>query len=234
MRHGLLRRRKLSVGRGQQIPSDLFITEIFHSIQGESTWAGYPCSFIRLAGCNLRCTWCDTQYSFTPGERWLLDDVLSEIARADLPTVEVTGGEPLLQEGVYALLDAMLAQGRRVLLETNGTISIVRVPEAVHKIVDMKPPGSGEADKNDYANLSLVGRRDEIKLVIIDRADYEWSRELVRKHELVGRVKAVTFAPVHGELKPTVLAEWMREDGLDARLGVQLHKLLWPRVDRGR
>lgn len=141
----------------------LNVSEVFHSIQGEGTWSGTPCSFIRLTGCHLRCVWCDTTYSFTGGERLSIDDVVAEVVKAGLPIVEVTGGEPLLQASVYPLLDRLLARGKPVLLETSGAVSIADVPTEVHRIVDMKPPGSGEVERNDYSNLELLTERDELK-----------------------------------------------------------------------
>jgi 7-carboxy-7-deazaguanine synthase len=211
----------------------LTITEIFHSIQGESTWAGVPCSFVRLARCHLRCVWCDTAYSFYGGTAMTLDEVVAEVAAADLPLVEVTGGEPLLQPAVYPLMDRLLERGRPVLLETSGAVSIERVPEAVHRIVDMKPPGSGEERRNDYANLQRLTARDELKFVLLDRRDYDWSVALLQQSGAVKRVRAVTFSPVHGTLDPAQLAEWLVADRLNVRLGLQLHKLIWPGIDKG-
>jgi 7-carboxy-7-deazaguanine synthase len=212
----------------------LSITEIFHSIQGESTWTGIPCSFVRLAGCNLRCTWCDTTYSFTGGTQMTVAEIIADVARADLPIVEVTGGEPLLQKAVYPLLDALLAREKPVLLETSGALTIADVPEQVHRIVDMKAPGSGEEDKNHYPNLDLLTARDELKIVVLDRRDYEWSWELMSRYEVMDRVRAVTLQPVADRLDPAMLASWIIADHLPVRLGVQLHKVIWPDAEKGR
>ncbi len=211
----------------------LIITEIFHSIQGESTWAGVPCTFVRLARCHLRCTWCDTTYSFTGGDRMSLEAVLQEVESANLPIVEVTGGEPLLQPMVYPLMDALLERGRPVLLETSGAVVLDKVPEAVHKIMDLKPPGSGEVERNEYANIDLLKPHDEVKFVLADRADYEWSRDITLSNSLTQKVKAVTFSPVHGKLDPVDLSAWLIDDQLDVRLGMQLHKFIWPEATQG-
>src|SRR5215471_12125875 len=160
----------------------LTVNEIFHSIQGESTRAGVPCVFVRLTACDLRCSWCDTPYAFHEGRKMSVDDVMSAVAQYDCPTVEITGGEPLLQDEVYELMDALLGAGRRVLLETGGHRSIERVPRDVVKIVDVKCPGSGESDKNDWANLDRLAPHDEVKFVIQDRADYEFAKDVIARH----------------------------------------------------
>jgi 7-carboxy-7-deazaguanine synthase len=163
-----------------------------------------------------------------------IDAVVAEVAKADLPLVEVTGGEPLLQEAVYPLMEALLDRGHPVLLETSGAVSLVDVPAAVHKIVDMKAPGSGEVDKNHYPNLDMLTDRDELKIVVLDRADYDWALQLLADHPLVQeRVRAVTFSPVHGDLEAAQLSAWMIEDRLDIRVGLQLHKIIWPGVEKG-
>jgi 7-carboxy-7-deazaguanine synthase len=211
----------------------LLITEIFHSIQGESAFRGLPCTFIRLSRCNLRCTWCDTTYSFTGGDKMTIAEVVEEVEKANLPIVEITGGEPLLQPEVYPLMDALLERNRPVLLETSGSINIGRVPEAVHRIVDMKPPGSGEVTRNDYSNLALLTEKDELKFVIADRADYEWSLSLLNEKNLWKKVRSVVLSPVFGDMPPATLAAWMIEDRLQATIGLQLHKMIWPDIEQG-
>jgi len=211
----------------------LTVNEIFHSIQGESTRAGVPCVFVRLTACDLRCSWCDTPYAFHEGRKMSVDDVMSAVAQYDCPTVEITGGEPLLQDEVYELMDALLGAGRRVLLETGGHRSIERVPRDVVKIVDVKCPGSGESDKNDWANLDRLAPHDEVKFVIADRADYEFARQVVRDRDLASRAAAVLFSPVHGVLEPRALSEWVLADRLPVRLQLQLHKYIWSPTQRG-
>ncbi len=210
----------------------LLITEIFHSIQGESTWAGTPCSFVRLARCHLRCVWCDTTYSFHGGERMELDAIVAEVERADLPIVEVTGGEPLLQPNVYPLMERLLARGRPVLLETSGAVDIGKVPAGVHRIVDMKAPGSGEVARNEYGNLAQLRAGDELKIVLAGRGDYDWAVALLGEHGIDPAVP-VTFSPVHGDLDAAELWSWIVADRLRVRLGLQLHKVIWPAATMG-
>ena len=212
----------------------LTISEIFDSIQGESTWAGVPCTFIRLAGCHLRCKWCDTAYTFTGGDKLTQSQVLARVNDANRTIVEVTGGEPLLQTAVYPLLDALLVREHPVLLETSGSLDISKVPKEVHRIVDMKAPSSGVVDRNCYENLHLLDDRDEIKIVILDRVDYEWAKELVQSRLGQTRARAIVFSPVQGRLEPAKLSKWVLEDGLAVRLGLQLHKIIWPDVERGK
>jgi 7-carboxy-7-deazaguanine synthase len=209
------------------------INEIFYSIQGESTFAGRPCVFVRLTACDLRCSWCDTAYSFYEGAKRSLDDVLAEIERFDCPLVEVTGGEPLLQEEVYPLMERLLAGGRTVLLETGGHRSTARVPDRVITILDVKCPGSGESHRNDWTNLERLRPHDEVKFVIKDRADYEYARDVVWKHNLAARAAAVLFSPVHGVLEPKPLSEWVLADRLPVRLQLQVHKYIWDPNTRG-
>jgi 7-carboxy-7-deazaguanine synthase len=211
----------------------LTVNEIFHSIQGESTFAGRPCVFVRLTACDLRCTWCDTPYAFYEGRKLSLEDVLAEVDRFGCPLVEITGGEPLLQEDVYPLMDELLRKGRTVLLETGGHRPITRVPNAVVKIVDVKCPGSGESSSTDWANLDRLAPHDEVKFVIKDRADYEFALDAVRRHRIAGRCAAILFSPVHGVLDPRTLSEWMLADRAPARLQVQLHKVIWPADTKG-
>jgi 7-carboxy-7-deazaguanine synthase len=211
----------------------LTVNEIFYSIQGESTRAGRPCVFVRLTACDLRCSWCDTEYAFHEGRKMSIDEVMAEVDRHDCPLVEITGGEPLLQEDVYPLMDRLLARGRTVLLETGGHRPIARVPDGVHKIVDVKCPGSGESDKNEWDNLARLAPHDEVKFVIKDRADYEFACEVIARHDLPSRVGAIHMSPVHGVLHPRTLSEWMLADRLPARLQLQLHKYIWPPDTRG-
>jgi 7-carboxy-7-deazaguanine synthase len=211
----------------------LTINEIFYSIQGESTRAGRPCVFVRLSACDLRCSWCDTPYAFHEGTKRSVDEVVAEIERHGCPLVEITGGEPLLQDDVYPLMDRLLERGFTVMLETGGHRPITRVPHAVVKIVDVKCPGSGEADKNDWANLDRLSPHDELKFVVQDRTDYEFARELIGRHDLASRCAAILISPVHGVLDPGTLSEWMLADHLPARLQLQLHKYIWSPTTRG-
>ena len=211
----------------------LTVNEIFHSIQGESTRAGDRCVFVRLTACDLRCSWCDTPYAFHEGRKMSVDDVMSAVEAYGCPLVEITGGEPLLQEGVYDLMDRLLADGHTVLLETGGHRPIDRVPAQVVKIVDVKCPGSGEADKNHWANLERLAPHDEVKFVVLDRADYEFARDVVTRTQLPSRAAAILFSPVHGVLDPKTLSEWVIADRLPVRVQLQLHKLIWSPTTRG-
>jgi 7-carboxy-7-deazaguanine synthase len=211
----------------------LTINEIFYSIQGESTYAGRPCVFVRLTACDLRCTWCDTAYAFHEGRKRSLDEVLAEVEGYHCPLVEVTGGEPLLQEEVYPLMHGLLDRGRTVLLETGGHRSTERVPEQVITILDVKCPGSGEAHRNDWANLARLRPRDEVKFVIKDRVDYEYARDVIQRHDLEGRAAAILFSPVHGMLDPKRLSEWVLADRLPVRVQLQVHKYIWDPDTRG-
>ena len=211
----------------------LTINEIFYSIQGESTRAGRPCVFVRLTACDLRCSWCDTPYAFHEGRKRSLDDVIAEIDQYGCPLVEITGGEPLLQDDVYPLMDRLLAAGRTVMLETGGHRPIGAVPRDVVKIVDVKCPGSGEAARNDWSNLDALAPHDEVKFVIRDRADHDFAVDVVRRHDLASRCAAVLFSPVHGVLDPRTLSAWILADHVPARLQVQLHKYIWSPDARG-
>jgi 7-carboxy-7-deazaguanine synthase len=211
----------------------LTINEIFHSIQGESSHAGRPCVFVRLTACDLRCSWCDTAYAFHEGRKMSVDDVVAAVDAAGCDLVEITGGEPLLQEDVYPLMDRLLSAGRTVMLETGGHRPIDRVPGAVLKIVDVKCPGSGEAGKNDWDNLNRLAPHDEVKFVIKDRADYEFAKEVIARHDLASRDAAVLMSPVHGVLDPKTLSEWILGDRLAVRLQLQLHKYIWSPTTRG-
>jgi 7-carboxy-7-deazaguanine synthase len=211
----------------------LTVNEIFHSIQGESTYVGEPCVFVRLTACDLRCSWCDTPYAFYEGRKMSIEDVLADVERYQCATVEITGGEPLLQKDVYPLMERLLASGKRVLIETGGHRSVAHVPAGVVRIMDVKCPGSGEAEKMDWGNLQRLGARDQVKFVIKDRTDYEYARDIVRREELAGRVEAVLFSPVHGVLQPRALAEWILADRLPVRLQLQAHKFIWSPETRG-
>ncbi len=203
------------------------ITEIFLSIQGESTRAGLPCVFVRATGCHLRCVWCDTDYAFFGGRDMPIDDVVAEVERIGrgCRLVELTGGEPLLQEEIGALSQQLLDRGYTVLCETSGSLDIGVLPREVIKIMDLKCPGSGEADKNLWDNLEKLGPEDEIKFVIRDRADYDWAMSVIAERRLAGR--KLLFAPVWGEQELRTLAEWMLQDNAPARLQTQLHKHIW-------
>jgi len=211
----------------------LTVNEIFHSIQGESSRAGQLCVFVRLTACDLRCSWCDTPYAFHEGRKMTVDDVVAAVEAHGSRLVEITGGEPLLQEDVYPLMDRLLAGGYTVMLETGGHRPITRVPAAVLKIVDVKCPASGEAEKNDYANLDRLGPLDEVKFVVQDRGDYDFARDVIARHDLPARAAAVLMSPVHGVLDPKTLSEWMLADRLPARLQLQLHKYIWAPTTRG-
>jgi 7-carboxy-7-deazaguanine synthase len=211
----------------------LTINEIFYSVQGESSYAGRPCVFVRLTGCDLRCSWCDTPYAFHEGARRPLEDVLSEVDRFGCELVEVTGGEPLLQPEVYPLMDALLERGKTVLLETGGHRSTQRVPEPVVTILDVKCPGSGESARMDWGNLGRLRPHDEVKFVVRDREDYEYARDVIARFGLAGRVAAIHVSPVHGVLDARLLSEWVLADRLPARVQLQLHKYIWSPETRG-
>jgi 7-carboxy-7-deazaguanine synthase len=216
------------------MPTDrLQITEIFLSIQGESTHAGRPCAFVRLTGCNLRCRWCDTAYAFEGGSPMTVAEIAGKVADLGCDLVEITGGEPLLQKGVHALIAALLESGRTVMIETSGASDVSALDPRVIKIMDLKCPGSGESARNLWSNLDRLGGSDEIKFVIADRTDYEWARGVIGAHRLAARVNAVLLSPVLGELEPATLAAWMLEDRLPARLQLQIHKHIWPPDRRG-
>jgi 7-carboxy-7-deazaguanine synthase len=226
------------------------ITEIFKSIQGEGTRAGLPCVFVRLTGCNLRCTWCDTAYAFHGGTKMTVDEVLSRVkelaghdrdtGRAAVPLVELTGGEPLLQGETVPLSERLLAEGYTVLIETSGERPLARLPREVIKIVDVKCPDSGEGDTFDMTNLQALTAHDEVKFVIATRRDYEFAREFEARHDLARRVHQVLFSPVQEDpegkwpgQRARALAEWILADRVPVRLGLQLHKFIWDPTLRG-
>jgi 7-carboxy-7-deazaguanine synthase len=230
----------------------MFITEIFKSIQGEGTRAGLPCIFVRLTGCNLRCTWCDTAYAFHGGKKMSVDEVLARVdelsgrptgaspSHGIVPLVELTGGEPLLQEEIYPLAEKLLAARYTVLIETSGERFVGRLPQDVIKIVDVKCPDSGEADTFEMKNLDALSAKDEVKFVLSTRRDYEFARDFTRQHQLPQRVRAVLFSPVFDDpegkwqgLQPRALVEWILADALPVRLGLQLHKFVWDPATKG-
>lgn len=217
-------------------PGRLLVSELFYSIQGESTYAGYPCAFIRLAGCNLRCSYCDAGYTYEePGRSMPLADLLGFSREYPRALVQITGGEPLLQEGVYPLMAGLLRENRTVLLETNGSKSLDRVPAGVIRIMDVKCPASGMSSRTKLDNLDLLTPADEIKFVLTGRADYDWAVKFIREHILarpgwaaLSQRPTILLSPVSPPLDPAVLAGWMMEDQLPARLQLQLHRFLWP------
>lgn len=225
---------------------NLQITEVFHSLQGESSHAGLPCVFVRLTGCNLRCAWCDTEYSFHGGRRMALTEVLAAVRAYPCRRVEITGGEPLLQApAVKALAEALLAEGYTVLLETSGERDLSPVPPAVIKIVDVKCPASGEAGSFRESNLKLLQAWDELKFVLSDEADYTFARDFIARHHLAAGPAALLFSPAFHKdasgvrsssqcvLDPEILAGWILRDGLPVRLSLQIHKFIWPPERRG-
>jgi len=212
--------------------TNLVVNEIYASIQGESTYAGLPCVFVRLTGCNLRCTWCDSEFSFYEGTRQTVEEVVTAVERLGLPLVEVTGGEPLLQPGVHPLMTRLADKGFRVLLETSGSLDISPVDPRVVRIVDVKCPASGESERNRWENIEHLRPTDELKFVLADRADYEWARACVRERDLASRC-TVLFGPVWDRVQPQQLAAWILEDKLSVRFQVQLHKYVWAPDARG-
>jgi 7-carboxy-7-deazaguanine synthase len=210
----------------------LLINEIFYSLQGESTFTGLPCVLVRTTGCQMRCVWCDTTYSFYQGRWMTLEEVLDEVARFGCPLVEVTGGEPLLQPAVHSLMTRLCDGGYQVLLETGGGLDISAVDPRVRRIVDVKCPGSGEAEHNHWPNLDHLRSTDQLKFVLAGRADYEWARDLIVSRSLAERCDLLV-SPVHGDLELQPLAAWVLEDRLPVRVQVQLHKLIWGASTRG-
>ena len=211
----------------------MVITEIFKSIQGESTFAGLPCVFVRFTGCNLRCHWCDTAYAFHGGQKMTVDEVMARVNQLGEKLVELTGGEPLLQEDVYPLTVRMLAEQFQVLIETSGERFIGRLPRAVTKVLDVKCPGSGEVEKFCLDNLVALQRKDQIKFVILDEVDYLYACEFITRHNLNSRVDEVILSPVFGQMSSRQLAEWILRDGLRVRLGLQIHKFIWDPETKG-
>jgi 7-carboxy-7-deazaguanine synthase len=210
----------------------LRVTEIFHSIQGESTWAGLPCTFVRLTGCPLRCVWCDTEYAFHGGEKLALDEIVARVRAIGTPLVEITGGEPLIHRNAFRLAERLLDDGFTVLVETSGAVDVSPLDARVHRIMDLKCPGSGEESRNLWSNLDHLTGRDEIKFVVADRTDYEWMRNVITSRGLderlrSGTLRALLVSPVWDAIELQQLAGWILEDRLPVRFQVQLHKLIW-------
>jgi len=208
------------------------ITEIFHSIQGESSYAGQPCVFVRLTGCPLRCTWCDTDYAFYEGHEFSIDEVLAKVQTYGCRLVEVTGGEPLVQPENFPLMTRLCDAGYTVLLETSGAVDIAPVDPRAHVILDVKCPGSGMTDRMHWTNLSQLAAKDEAKFVMADRADYDWAREILTQYDVASRCP-VLFSPVFGSLDVRQLAEWILADRLPVRFQLQMHKYIWAPDMRG-
>ena len=212
----------------------LRVTEIFHSIQGESTHAGRPCAFVRLTGCPMRCVWCDSEYTFTGGERMTMEEVLERVREFDCRLVEVTGGEPLAQKEAFDLIRRLCDEGYEVLIETGGYVSTEDVDERAKVILDVKCPASGEAERNHWPNLERLRRdRDEVKFVVADRTDFEFALEVIKRYDLTKRAHALLISPVWGATDLRALADWIKESGLDLRMQLQLHKYVWGAEARG-
>lgn len=212
---------------------NLTVNEIYVSVQGESTWAGLPCVFIRLTFCDLRCTYCDTTYAFYEGKKRPVEEIVAEVLAIDCPLVELTGGEPLLQKNSLPLMTALCDAGKTVLIETSGAHDISKVDPRVHRIMDLKTPSSGECQRNLYSNIEHLTKRDEVKFVIGSREDYEWTREQIRAHQLDLRVNAVLLSPIFGKIDPKDIVAWMLEDKLPARFQLQMHKFIWEPTKKG-
>jgi len=206
--------------------TQLTISEIFHSIQGESTLAGFPTVFIRLTGCPLRCSWCDTEYAFSGGQRLAIEDIIKQVSSYATPYVCVTGGEPLAQKRCIQLLDQLIENGYTVSLETSGAISLANVNDKVITVMDLKAPGSGEEQKNLYENINYLDAKDQIKFVVKDRADYHWAQDIIKRYNLIDKCE-VLLSPVAGVINPADLAQWILDDKLLVRMQLQLHKILW-------
>lgn len=211
----------------------LVVHEIYASIQGESTFAGVPCTFVRLTGCNLRCSWCDTEHAFYGGTRMPIAEVLDKALAFNTPLVELTGGEPLLQAASLPLMTALCDAGKTVLIETSGERDIGHVDRRVHRIVDLKAPGSGESHRNRWGNLLLLTPRDEVKIVLTDRADYEWARDVIVRERLSERAGTVLLSVAFDRVPAKDVVAWMLEDRLPARFQLQMHKFIWPADARG-
>ncbi len=209
------------------------LNEVFFSIQGESSFAGCPCAFIRLSACDLRCSYCDTEYAFFEGREISVDAIMEAIAPYPTRLVLVTGGEPMIQPGIHGLLAALLARDYTVCLETGGHVPLRGVDPRVRKIMDLKCPSSGMERRNCFENIECLTRLDEVKLVVGDRADFDWASDKVRLYDLPSRVGSVLFSPVYGKLPYDVLARWLLDSGLQARMQLQLHKIIWPGISRG-
>jgi 7-carboxy-7-deazaguanine synthase len=211
----------------------LTINEIYLSVQGESTWAGLPCVFVRLTFCDLRCSYCDTEYAFYEGKKQSLGEIVAAVLQYDCPLVEITGGEPLLQKNVLPLMTMLADADRSILLETSGAHDISAVDARVHRIMDLKTPGSGEVERNLFSNIEHLTERDEVKFVIGSREDYEWSRAQLQEHRLAERCHAILFSPIFGRIDPRQIVEWILADKLPVRFQLQMHKFIWTPTARG-
>ena len=214
-------------------PATLTINEIYRSIQGESTWAGLPCIFVRLTFCDLRCSYCDTAYAFYSGHKMTVPEVIERVLALNTPLVEITGGEPLLQKNVLPLMTQLCDLGKTVLIETSGAHDISPIDSRVHRIMDLKTPGSGEVKRNRYENIPYLNRNDEVKFVIGSREDYLWSREKVVEFDLSNRCGTVLFSPIFGRIDPREIVEWLLEDQLAVRFQIQMHKVIWSPETKG-
>lgn len=215
------------------ISDKIKINEIYKSIQGESTWAGLPCTFVRTTGCNLRCVWCDSEHSFYNGSWWPLNKIIARVEELDCKLVELTGGEPLLQPGTPVLAQKLIDSGYTVLVETSGERPIEVLPEGVIRIMDLKCPDSGEAGRNRFENIAQLKPNDEIKFVLSSRRDYEWARRQIVEHALHTRVKAVLLSVVFGKIEPVQVVQWILEDRLPVRFQLQMHKFIWQPEAKG-
>lgn len=211
----------------------LTINEIYRSIQGESTWAGLPCVFVRLTFCDLRCTYCDTAYAFYAGAKMALPKIVEQVLAFDCSLVEITGGEPLLQRNVVPLMKELCDSGKTVLIETSGAHDISGIDPRVHRIMDLKTPGSGESERNRYPNIAHLTARDEVKFVIGSREDYLWSKEKIVEFDLIQRCGTVLFSPIFGRIAPSAIVEWLLEDNLKVRFQLQMHKFIWSPEAKG-
>ncbi|HEY5792644.1 MAG TPA: radical SAM protein [Chthoniobacterales bacterium] len=212
---------------------NLTVNEIYQSVQGESTWAGLPCVFVRLTFCDLRCTYCDTAYAFYEGRKRPVEEIVQEVLAFDCPLVEITGGEPLLQKNVLPLMTALCDAGKTVLIETSGAHDISRIDPRVHRIMDLKTPSSGECGRNLFSNLAHLQQRDEVKFVIGTREDYEWTRGQILTHRLNEIVHAVLLSPIFGKIQARDIVDWMLADKLPARFQLQMHKFIWEPTKKG-
>ena len=212
---------------GAEKKDGLTVNEVYQSIQGESTWAGIRCVFVRLTFCNLRCTYCDTEHAFYEGTKMTLDEIVEKVMSFDCPLVEITGGEPLLQRTVLPLMGTLCEAGKTVLLETSGAIDISSVDSRVHRIMDLKTPSSGESEQNLLLNIDHLTQADEVKFVIGSEQDYDWAKNVVWEFDLSQRVKSVLFSPVFGKIEPQEMVEWVLRDKLNVRFQLQMHKFIW-------
>jgi 7-carboxy-7-deazaguanine synthase len=211
----------------------LTINEIYRSIQGESTWAGLPCVFVRLTFCDLRCTYCDTAYAFYTGSKMTLPEIIARVTAFECPLVEITGGEPLLQRNVLPLMKELCDLGKTVLIETSGAHDISEIDPRVHRIMDLKTPGSGESERNRYQNIAHLAPRDEVKFVIGSREDYLWSKQKIEEFSLLERCGTVLFSPIFGRIDPRNIVNWILEDNLKVRFQLQMHKFIWAPETKG-